>query len=575
MDTTWLAAEAGLHWSQAQQPDSPFFTLQGLADPKMDNGHTAARCRQLAEDIRRLFTWEHMVTLLPISLVVADGPPAWPGRHCRSHYQWLPTHDLQNQMDFQHLDPFELILRLFDFSAWRPLLGQRFRGAKGPPAFDPVSLGLGILLARYQQWSWSQLTGTLCSQRGADYRRFLGFDAHDLPCASTWRMALVNTPLEVWTQCADSLVLGLMAVGIIPQHSTYPADSPERGVSIALDSQLVQARSRQRCRYQRAPCWLPPEQRSCAAQAKGKQGCDCEDEACAEYCRYVTAKDPEARYVYYSGSNQPGPHTSQDKDNKHKPGGKHHFGYKAKGFQVIDDRLRSYWVLSGPYVPANRNDHLQTLPGFEDLRRRFPFLRIGEVLGDAGEGMSEILSYVYEELQALRLIDLRHHEQDQDPLACLRRGYDDKGVPLCASGYRLSHNGHDYQRRASKWVCRQRCRRQDQPDVAVDDWPQQSQSCPYRNEDKPLGFNLWVGAALPGGSGRLAREFRFASKTWKARMGRRNYAESRNACQTRRGLHRSPWCGLASSAKADLLGDILTNALTLARFVTEATLAPT
>jgi len=567
MGTNWLAAEDGLRWSQAQQPHSPFFDLQGLAISEGDNGQTAARCRQLADDIRSLFTWEHMITLLPIPLVVPDGTPAWPGRYCRSHYQWLPSDDLQTQMDFQHLDPFDLILRLFDFSAWRPLLGQRFRGAKGPPAFDPVSLGLGILLARYQQWSWSQ--------RGADYRLRLGFEDYDLPCASTWRMALVNTPLEVWNQCADSLVLGLMAVNIIPQHNTWSQDPAGRGVSIALDSQLVRARSRQRCRYQRAACWLSPGQRNCAAQAKGKQGCDCKGEACAQHCRYVTAKDPDARYVYYSGSNQPGAHTSQDKDKKHKPRGKHHFGYKAKGFQVIDDRLRSYWVLSGPYVPANRNDHLQTLPGFEALRRRFPFLRIGEVLADAGEGMSEILSYVYEELQALRLIDLRHHEQDQDPLTCLRRGYDAEGVPLCACGYRLSRNGHDYQRRASKWVCRQRCRRQDQPDVVVDEWPQSPQTCPYRDEDKALGFNLWVGATLPDGSVRLAREFRFASKTWKARMARRNYAESRNACQTRRGLHRSPWYGLTSSAKADLLGDILTNALNLARFVTEATLAPT
>lgn len=111
--------------------------------------------------------------------------------------------------------------------------------------------------------------------------------------------------------------------------------------------------------------------------------------------------------------------------------------------------------------------------------------------------------------------------------------------------------------------------------MLVEDWSQTSQTCPYRDEDKPLGFNLWVSATLPDGSIRLAREFRVGSKTWKARMGRRNYAESRNACQTRRGLHRSPWYGLTSSAKADLLGDILTNALNLARFVTEATLAPT
>ncbi len=182
MVTSWLGAEAGLRWSQAQQPHSPFLGLQGLANPEADNGHAAARCRQLAEDIRHLFHWEHIATVLPIPVVTPEETPSWPGRHCRSHYQWLPPDDLQTEADFQHLDPFDLLLRLFDFSAWRPLLGQRFRGAKGPPAFDPVSLGLGILLARYQQWSWSQLTSALRSQRGVDYRLRLGFAEDDVPC---------------------------------------------------------------------------------------------------------------------------------------------------------------------------------------------------------------------------------------------------------------------------------------------------------------------------------------------------------------------------------------------------------
>lgn len=41
---------------------------------------------------------------------------------------------------------------------------------------------------------------------------------------------------------------------------------------------------------------------------------------------------------------------------------------------------------AGPFASANRNDHLQTVPSFRDLRRRFPGLTIGEALADAGEG---------------------------------------------------------------------------------------------------------------------------------------------------------------------------------------------
>ena len=78
---------------------------------------------------------------------------------------------------------------------------------------------------------------------------------------------------------------------------------------------------------------------------------------------------------------------------------------------------------------------------------------------------------------------------------------------------------------------------------------------------------------LPDGSLRLARDFKVDSPSWKLRLGRQSYAESRNANQTRRNLKRSPWYGLDNSAKANYLGDILTNALNLARFVRQATAA--
>ena len=51
--------------------------------------------------------------------------------------------------------------------------------------------------------------------------------------------------------------------------------------------------------------------------------------------------------------------------------------------------------------------------------------------------------------------------------------------------------------------------------------------------------------------------------------------QSRNAAQARRGVKRSPWFGQANAAKASILADILTCALNVARFVREATQAPT
>jgi hypothetical protein len=38
------------------------------------------------------------------------------------------------------------MLRLFDFTPWRPYFAERFRSQYGPPPFDPLSLGLGMFL---------------------------------------------------------------------------------------------------------------------------------------------------------------------------------------------------------------------------------------------------------------------------------------------------------------------------------------------------------------------------------------------------------------------------------------------
>jgi len=552
----------------------------------------AAQRRVLRESVRHAFRWQTIRPLLPLRLVVPGDVPPWCPRRCRSHYRWLPaTEDLEDPAAWEGLDDFDLLLRLFDFSAWRAILGQRFRSALGPPPFDPLSIGLGCLLALWKGWTWQDLGQALRSvERGWGYCRRLGFAQDDrdgpvdLPSTSTFRMALQATTVAVWRQCADSVAQGLMAYGLLPTRSTFPQDPPTRGVSVALDSQLIEAHSHMRCHHQRAACFLPPAERDCAARAAGHQGCACDSEACADHCRRATARDPEATYVYYSGSNQPvQPNADATPEEQRQGRGKHHFGYKAKAFNILDDRLSTYWVLSGPFVSANRNDHLQTIPGFQDLRRRFPDLIIGEVNADAGEGQDEILRFVYEELHALRLIKQRHHALDDDPLTCLRRGYDERGTPLCPHGYRLSFNGHDYTRQDSTWVCRRRCLRHPTPDIvlAPEETPDPMPSaprplrevCPYAKTSTKLGFLLRTDLSLPDGTIRLARDLRVDSPTWKLRYGRQSYAESRNAHQAHFGLKRSPWYGQDNSAKATCLGDILINVLNVVRFVREASTA--
>lgn len=594
-------------------PTSPFHHLVGLSrkDLIATRDIPAAERRLLVKDSLTSFRWEAIKPHLPLRLCIPADVPPWQPRRCRSHYRWLAPDDIESSKDLEGLDDFDLILRLLDFTAWRPILGQRFHSQFGPPPFDPVSIGLAILLARWRRWEWSDLRTELCSrERGLGYCRRLGFDPEDPPSESTFRMALGDTAEACFLQCADSLAQGLMAYSLMPTHSTFPGDPPERGVSVALDSQLVAARSHMRCRYQQAACFGPPAERQCAARADGKEGCACDTDACADHCRLATARDPEATYVYYSGSNQPranNPHAaSTDTSAKEGGQGKHHFGYKSKAFNVLDERLFTYWPLSGPFVSANRNDHLQTIPGFQDLQRRFPHLKIGEVIADSGEGIDDILRFIHDDLKALRLIDLRHQDNDDDPLTCLKRGYDAQGTPLCPHGYRLAFNGHDYARGDSKWVCRQRCQHQSEPDIplpkpspeeatpptpaetmeAVDrtdnDEPSPSlkpgtagavQACPYRTAESSLGYLVRVGLSLPGDNIRLARDLKVGSRTWTLRQNRQSYAESHNANQTRFGVKRSPWYGQPNSAKANYLGDILTSTLNVARFVREATMA--
>jgi hypothetical protein len=573
-------------------PDSPFHALPTLSRTELaaTRGLAAAERRQLSQPFIQTFAWEIVRPLLPFRLDLPPTVPLWRARTCRSQYVWRPPEDLSSPEAWQGLDNFDVVLRLFDFSPWRPILGRRFSSHLGPPPFDPVSLGLAWLMARWRTWDWPTLITALHSpERGRGDCLRLGFDPDDLPAESTFRCALNATPLEWLALCEDSVLLGLMAYGIIPTASTFPGDSPQHGISIATDSQLVAARSHMLCRFQNSRCFLPPDQRRCAAREEGKAGCACDTGACAMHCRLATARDPAAAFVYYTGSNQPTASpmpTPTGLSAEAAPAtparGKPHFGYKSKSFNLIDDRLFTYWPISGPFVPANRNDHLQTIPGLQALQRRFLHLKIGEVIGDAGEGFDDILRFVHNDLRALRSIDVRHHEQDADPLACLKRGYDALGNPLCTLGYRLAFNGHDYERSDSKWVCRQSCLHAAHPDILVTQGTTTTEvpapsadptTCPYRQPTPDLGYLVRIGLTLPDGNLRLARDLKVESPIWNLRTGRRSYAESRNADQARRDVKRSPWFGRANSAKASLLVDLLTSVLNVARFVREAMLA--
>jgi hypothetical protein len=195
-------------------------SFEGLSNPTRAelsagrNLSASERCLRLPNFVA-MFRWEAVRSLLPLRLPTPGVPPAWSGRLCRSQYQWLPV-DKSETLD--GLDEFDLMLRLFDFSPWRPYFAQRFRSQLGPPPFDPLSLGLGlgIFLAHHQKWDWARLARELRSPtRGLDYCRRLGFAPSDLPVESTFRMAFNETDADWFVDCQTSLAQGLMAYQLI------------------------------------------------------------------------------------------------------------------------------------------------------------------------------------------------------------------------------------------------------------------------------------------------------------------------------------------------------------------------
>ena len=185
-------------------PDSPFHQLKSFPRSQLAEMRSlpAAKRRLLIPNFVEFFRWEAIRSRLPFQLPTPGDPPPWQARSCRSYYQWLPLDHLHSSTDLVGMDPFDLCLLLFDFSAWRPYFGARFKSHFGPPGFDPLSLGLAVFLARYRKWDWPTLEGELRQQnRGQDYRRALGFQGNDLPCASTFRMACQNTPENWFRTC--------------------------------------------------------------------------------------------------------------------------------------------------------------------------------------------------------------------------------------------------------------------------------------------------------------------------------------------------------------------------------------
>jgi hypothetical protein len=465
------------------------------------------------------------------------------------------------------LTPFYVALLLTDFAPLRAelvaLTGIHLNAA-GQTPFDPVSLFLCCLLRWEKGLGWKSLAKTLAGPEGVCWRKLFGFHDGVTPAPSTLRTFYKTLGPAFHLDLCPRFIELILAAGLLPTHSTHPRAPAQLGLPIAADGMLHEAHSSMRCGQVTDTCYLPASTqhpRPCPAREKGFDGCSCTEDVCVQRCRYTTPRDPLARLIHYSGTNQEG-----EKDNSR---ARNVYGCRSYPQVLCDDELHAYWVAYSSLHSANADERRIMPNDFAYLRYRLPLLLIGEFVADSAVGYADCLNPLYD-AHVIPVIAIRRDENDTDAQTCALRGYDKNGRPLCAHGYPMFFNGIDYPRLRTCWVCRQICSRQrtPRPDDAA---------CPFRDPDRPLGMVKHVSRAFfhPDGSRheRLARLYLYGSSRWKERYGaRKNAVEGRNSQITRLGLKRL-WSYGLPGATADLgFADLLVNLRTLGRLVQQASL---
>jgi len=529
----------------------------------MSAAKTPTAIEKRAQNLKALMPFRLHTLKEKLPLVLPHDPnlPPSPKPRYRSAYRYLGFDDL-NEETLKTFSPFEIGARLFDYSSLELLLAAHIykASAKGQVPFHPMSMYLLSLYRRERNLSRHEVLRILRHpEEGKVLRRCTGF-GNDFPSESGLRYFEGQLTPELQQEINALQLDALYLAGLLP---TKPEADENPKVTLSFDGMLHQARSRLRCSSVKASCYEPAP-RPCPAKQKGKQGCECGDKECAACCRHATPLDPQARFIVYSGNNKKARTTPNTPVQTRRPRsrvGRMVYGYYSYAGQLLDNELSTYWILPSAFGSATCGDSALFPANFAYLQTRFPWLKIGEVLADAGACEQTCLDAIWD-AGALRMVDICAHKSDDDPGTRLMRGYDENGYPLCPLGYVLHANGYDYRRRRAKWRCAKRCQRESKRPVS---------ECKYLEAEHKHGYTITVGRAHPDGTVRLAREIPYGSPAWKKRYGRRNSAESRNSLLKRLGLKRMPVHGLASGYVTVLQGDFVANQRTLVRLIREAT----
>ncbi|MEJ2737121.1 MAG: hypothetical protein P8189_26765 [Anaerolineae bacterium] len=559
---------------------------------------TAVEARAQDPDFVAQCSLQGLQEKLPLCWPTPAGVPPSPKSRYRSQYVYLGWEDLSDPAIWEPLSDFDLVLRLIDFSGLRPVLAQRlgWRSDRGWAPFDPVSIFLLLGWQITNGWSRAETLRNLAKPRYADYAERFGFVDGIYPTEGGLRHFLTalgyhsdadgdsvrvkvdeERTAEVAIQYLNQLLAG--AVHLIREAGLLSAEAWSQA-QVCPDGMLHHAASRMRCTSVGETCYQPTtldDPRPCPAQEKERQGCDCDSQACAEACRQATPWDAEARFVWYSGSNQPksSPNRSTDPAKKDKKGdGEPYYGYRSLPLLLSDPDRRFHFPLLGDFLAANGREEVPATALLLQLALFYPDLKLDVVAGDAGFGFDVFLRTIYN-LGAKRIVDLRGHNTDKNKEEWPVRGYDDRGRPICPFGYAFKANGFDANRQRYKWFCAKACLQEDaQPRVELDNVSYPPMECGYQQTDHPYGRIFNLGERFANGSIRLARDLPVGSPAWKCLYHRaRNASEARNATFQQWGLKRLPVYGGLRGKAVTFLADTWSTLTTLARLVREATLA--
>jgi hypothetical protein len=538
---------------------------QAAVEALRQREQTAQQLREGVERFRATFSLSALAAKCPLVFPSANRTPL--SFRALSWYRYPGWAALAEVQYLKVLDPFYVALLLVDFTPLRAELVSQTDislDAAGQTPYDPVSLFLCCLLRWHKGLGWKELYKQIAGPEGGCWRQLFGFTAGHLPAPSTMRAFYKALGPSFDLDLCPRFISLLQAAELLPAHTTHPTTSAQRGLPDCADGMLHEAHSSMRCGQVRETCYQPTsaqQPRPCPAKEKGFEGCDCRAEACTARCRFTTPRDPQARLIHYSGTNQEGeedPRRARDV-----------YGYLSYPQVLRDDELHVSWVAYTSLHPANTAEQTILPDDFAYLTQRLPELSVGELVADAAVGYADCLDPLYD-AGVIPVVVIRHDPADKEEDACRLRGYDEHGHPLCAHGYPMSFNGIDYRRLRACWVCRQVCQRQSPPQPEDAD-------CPFRDPNHPLGMVTHVGRAFthPDGTrhARLARLYPYGSELWKAHYGpRKNAVEGRNSQLAAFGLKRIWSYGLEGATADVTFADLVVNLRTLGRLVQQATL---